>query len=194
MDEFTRTWRSAEWVDHFPLHIHSALDYFKLSDYYDKKCNNELLAMQGKDSSFLRTLVGIEYEVARRDREMNDNWLVIRKQYRVSPEETRLLNLYYIVSVDPPPNHANAPPRGTIIPLPDVQSVLRTNLATAAYHLNEAFSELSKMAKFNLGSEYTWDLATPAEQQKPQQQQQQRRGEFQGMAQDCLQKLKAGQL
>lgn len=177
-------------MDHFPLHIHSALDYFKHSDYYDKKCNNEVITMQGKDSSHLRELVGIEYEVARKDREVpNDNWLVIRKLYRISPNETRLLNLYYIVSVDPPPSHANAPPRGTIVPLPDIQSVLRTNLATAAYHLNEAFAELSKLAKFNLGSEYTWDIPSGEPTKQPQ-----RRGEYAGLAQDCLNKLKAGQL
>jgi hypothetical protein len=67
---------------------------------------------------------GIEYEV---DVSSTDDYFLIRKSYRVDPSTTQLLNLYYVIAVEAP----DMPPRGTVFPLPDLHSVLRTNLVSA---------------------------------------------------------------
>lgn len=40
-------WRDDQWLRAFPLTFPSALDYFSLSPFYDRNCNNELAKQQG---------------------------------------------------------------------------------------------------------------------------------------------------
>jgi hypothetical protein len=40
------TWRDDQWLSFFPLNIFTALDYFSLSPFYDRSCNNELARAQ----------------------------------------------------------------------------------------------------------------------------------------------------
>jgi len=46
-------WRDDQWLQFFPLTRQSALDYFSLSPFYDRSCNNEQAKLQGMDSSKL---------------------------------------------------------------------------------------------------------------------------------------------
>lgn len=49
-DELAQTtWRDDAWLSFFPLNIFTALDYFALSPFYDRNCNNELAKSQGGD-------------------------------------------------------------------------------------------------------------------------------------------------
>ena len=44
-------WRDDQWLQFFPLTRLSALDYFALSPFYDRSCNNEQAKLQGLDPS-----------------------------------------------------------------------------------------------------------------------------------------------
>lgn len=47
-DELAQTtWRDDAWLSFYPLNIFTALDYFALSPFYDRGCNNELAKVQG---------------------------------------------------------------------------------------------------------------------------------------------------
>jgi mediator of RNA polymerase II transcription subunit 6 len=46
-------WRDDQWLQFFPLTRQSALDYFSLSPFYDRSCNNEQAKLQGMDASKL---------------------------------------------------------------------------------------------------------------------------------------------
>lgn len=47
------TWRDDQWFAYYQLHRGTALDYFFLSPFYDRNCNNELARMQALDPSQL---------------------------------------------------------------------------------------------------------------------------------------------
>ena len=47
-DELSKTtWRDDRWLTFYPLNVFTALDYFALSPFYDRSCNNELARAQG---------------------------------------------------------------------------------------------------------------------------------------------------
>eukprot|EP01111_Echinosteliopsis_oligospora_P009570 TRINITY_DN2830_c0_g1_i1.p1 TRINITY_DN2830_c0_g1~~TRINITY_DN2830_c0_g1_i1.p1 ORF type:complete len:128 (-),score=33.68 TRINITY_DN2830_c0_g1_i1:63-446(-) len=83
------------WLAAFPLNQYTALDYFALSQFYDHKCNNEIIKMQRLDLSLLKTLKGVEYTIIHaRDPIL----FVVRKQFRRSQEDVVPKATYYILN------------------------------------------------------------------------------------------------
>lgn len=144
---FQTSFRFEAWVNTWPLNRMTVLDYFRYSDFYDRSCNNEQLIMQQNvvDASKITHMVGLEYEVDA-SHPRNEHYFLIRKQYRSSPRDVQVLALYYVVGLDPPPG-AHGPPRGTVFPLPDLQSVFVCNLQTCMHHTIEAFRALAAVAR-----------------------------------------------
>lgn len=102
---------------------------------------------------------GIEYSV---DPQSTDEFFLIRKSWRVDPSTTQLLALYLVIGSDHP-NDPLMPPRGTVSPMPDLHTVLRTNLATAVSYLAEAFEGLAEHAKHHAAvSGYQWQFPQTA--------------------------------
>lgn len=138
-DHSGNSWRWTAWLEQYPLNKSTVLDYFKHSDFYDRSCNNEVLAMQQQqqhlyDPSRIRMMRGIEYEV---DNSIpSPTYFLIRKQLRKSPEDVQVLALYYILGPQAGPGV------GTVFPLPSVHRVLKTGLACFTYYLGQALSSL----------------------------------------------------
>lgn len=42
----SRSWRYLAWLQAWPLNRNTVMDYFRISDFYDKSCNNEMIYMQ----------------------------------------------------------------------------------------------------------------------------------------------------
>jgi len=137
-------WRYEAWLHAYPLKRETVLDYFKHSDFYDRTCNNEVAIMQTNNTDAMRLMEGIEYSV---DPSSTNDFFLIRKSWRLDPQTTHLLALYYVVGMDAPT--AGMPPRGTVFPMPDLHAVLKTNLASSLIYLQSAFDELSQHSHFH---------------------------------------------
>jgi mediator of RNA polymerase II transcription subunit 6 len=52
VEDLTDTsWRDDQWLQFYPLNSFTALDYFSMSPFFVRGCNNELARMQGLDPS-----------------------------------------------------------------------------------------------------------------------------------------------
>lgn len=47
-------WRDDAWLQAYPLNVHTALDYFSLSPFYEHDCSNEKAKRQGLHPSQLQ--------------------------------------------------------------------------------------------------------------------------------------------
>ena len=142
----TSAWRYEGWLSSFPLNRATVLDYFKHSPFYSFSANNEAALSSPQQ---LRALEGVEFEVE--PQHSDALFFLIRKQWRSSPSTTHLLQLFYVVGVEPtaavpPPSSSSAAPlpsspplpRGSVVPLPSFSAVARCALQSAFTHLNAA--------------------------------------------------------
>jgi hypothetical protein len=53
-EQYEESFVDHNWVQLYGLDEHKVLAYFSCSQFYDRRCNNETLTMQGKDLSFLK--------------------------------------------------------------------------------------------------------------------------------------------
>jgi hypothetical protein len=71
---------------------------------------------------------GIEYGI---DPLSTDELFLIRQSYRVDAATLQLLAMYYVIGVETNPEDPLMPAKGTVFPLPDLHSVMQTNLVRA---------------------------------------------------------------
>lgn len=158
-------WRSPEWIQMFGLRTDNVLDYFSQSPFFDRGSNNQVLKMQSQFNEAvgrggastgttgpgvsagaggtdfyheLRNMRGVEFVVAI-SREP-DLW-VIRKQTRLSPQETRPLATYFVIGEN-------------IYMAPSVHSVVTSRLLSTALCLNKALAKAAKLPGFSPSQGY----------------------------------------
>lgn len=112
----------------FPLTELSVLDYFSLSQFYDRTCTNEQLRMQTRFTTAVGTIrleemVGVEYVVA--ETKQPPRLFIIHKRHRHSPHDFDVLASYYVLD-------------GTIYQAPTLLSLLRCRVTTSLAFLTEA--------------------------------------------------------
>ncbi|CAM9588195.1 unnamed protein product [Ectocarpus fasciculatus] len=158
-DPEQRSFIDPVWLQQWGLGPQNALDYFALSPFYDKACNNEQCRMQGvKLPEGLLNLTGLEFMLVELPPEMSflppgqpappgpqpRRLFVIKKQVRKSPSSVEVQAIYYIME-------------GVIYQAPTVQKLIKSRLNKFTHHLNNAFVELSKLAKLrDSGGGYDW--------------------------------------
>jgi len=139
--------RDSRWLELYPLTKDTVLDYFTLSGFYDRSCNNEHLKMQRLGLDKLNLMKGIEYVLSTAN---EPDLYVITKRKRDSPTSVIPLAVYYII-------------RGTIFQAPNVYSVVASRTIKCLYHVQKAFQECNSYASFDPYTGYTWDFNKSAD-------------------------------
>lgn len=128
------SFKDVAWLQNFALTEATVLDYFALSQFYERTCNNEVLRMQARYTDHpssgdlllqqLHRMTGIEYGLLA---SRPPGLFIIGKWQRHSPQRASLLACYYVLE-------------GAIYMAPSVRDVLEGRLASAAHHLREALA------------------------------------------------------
>lgn len=131
--------RDVAWLQNIPLDDTSVMDYFAMSQFYDRTCNNEVLKMQARFTdnaallSQLHKMTGVEYAVLS---SQPPKLFIIAKQQRHSPEKTSILSLHYVLD-------------GSIYMAPSVHGVIGSRVTLSLYYLNEALKYAKKFVSFD---------------------------------------------
>ncbi|KAK9231608.1 hypothetical protein WN943_021846 [Citrus x changshan-huyou] len=127
--------RDQLWLNTYPLDRNMIFDYFTLSLFYDRTCNNEQLRMRSihpLDISQLSKMTGIEYMLSE---VMEPHLFVIRKQKRDGPEKVTPMLTYYVLD-------------GSIYQAPQLCNVFSARIGRALHYIQKAFTTAaSKLEK-----------------------------------------------
>ncbi|KAI8805282.1 MED6 mediator sub complex component-domain-containing protein [Cladochytrium replicatum] len=143
------SFKDTNFLKFYGLHEANVIDYFALSQFYDKSCLNEQIRMQARFNELQahqldrRGMTGIEYEVMQEYLPQQPKLFVIRKQYRYTKDKTETLATYYIVD-------------GTIYQSPDVFTMVSNRILTSLYFVQKAFHETLEEVRFYPSHGYTW--------------------------------------
>jgi len=140
--------RDAQWLAMNPLVMENVIEYFSISQFYDKTCNNETIKMQSRFNQFetvemnrgLHDMTGIEYEVTLA---MPPQLFVIVKQNRKSPKSVIPVQYYYIID-------------GTIYQAPNAYMLFANRIMTSLHLINISFKEAFKSVRFDPEKGYWW--------------------------------------
>jgi len=143
--------RDNRWLELFPLNKETVLDYFALSGFYDRQCNNEIVKMQRLDMDKMKQLKGTEFVLFSHQEPV---LYVIRKQRRETPTLAIPQSTYYVIN-------------GTIFQSPNVYSVLSSRMLKVIYHMQQAFRIASGYKTFDLNTGYVWDFTKSEGESKP---------------------------
>ena len=144
------SWEDKVWLQHFPLHRGSVLDYFAHSQFYDRTCNNEQVKMQhrernlqhGELEQMLEKMTGVEYrldvvdEVPQSASSTAHSLYVIRKQLRSGPprrvadgedQAAPVQTLYYVLD-------------GVVYEVPSLHALLSSRVRKLGWLLDDAFA------------------------------------------------------
>jgi len=123
-------WRDDEWLKFYPLNVHTAIDYFSLSPFYDMNCNNEKAKQQGLQPSAIPQLApGIEYVL----QESQSPLFVVRRQHRPAGEGVapRPHGVYYILE-------------GSVYQAPTIHAAISARMARCGHSLQQAFTRMQE--------------------------------------------------
>lgn len=150
-------WRSPEHIAMLGgLRNDTVLDYFSFSPFFDRSANNQVLKMQTQYSEpqyqvgglqpdkpdiyeQLRQMQGIEFIVYI----ANDPFWIIRKQERLSPNETRLLSTYFVINEN-------------VFMAPSLYGILSSRLLGASKFMNNALDEAQKLPSYSPSQGYSY--------------------------------------
>lgn len=145
-------WSDPRWLEHFQLMPSTVLDYFSLSQFYDRSCNNEMVKAQRVDSKLISTLRGIEYilEPCAPDATV----FIVTKRFReIAPPSLKTVATYYIVD-------------GEVFQAPPANVVLSNRIDQMMHYLRKSFTAVRESVVLSPKGTYTW-AAPPSKSTLP---------------------------
>lgn len=152
-DESARqSWFSEPWLRQNRLDRTNALEYFKLSHWYDPMSNNNILEQNNQTIDNLVHLTGVEYmsDPPASSLPQVDTIYIIRKQWRQSPTVVRLLALYVVIGST---NESHGIYEGQVFQMPDLSSVLSSKLSNVSYHMKRMLTSIKDLTLLHDTSE-----------------------------------------
>lgn len=135
-------WQDKQWLSLFPLDVNTVLDYFALSQFYDSRCNNELIKMQRLDKGLLKTLSGIEYALS--DSPSPGLFIITKSRRSLKPPKVELLAAYYVL-------------QGAVYQAPSIHSILSSRILQSVRHLKNGFETMKNATVLSSTGKYLWD-------------------------------------
>ncbi|KAI7838517.1 hypothetical protein COHA_007778 [Chlorella ohadii] len=125
-------WRDDMWLAAFGLHHGNVLDYFAMSPFYDRACNNERSALQGKPRTQPALGEGVEYLLAD---SQPPHLFILRKMYRhaAAPGGPAISTLAFYYILD-----------GSIYQAPSLQAALQARMQRCMYNIKAAFRDMQQ--------------------------------------------------
>jgi MED6 mediator sub complex component len=125
-------WNDKVWLSYFPLNEATVLDYFSLSQFYDRNCNNELIKMQRLDPALMATMDGLEYAMS--PSSAPPFFLITKSRRNTTPSPSlTLVAVYYII-------------HGNVYQAPSAHSVLSARVLQSLHHLRKSFDIMQNHA------------------------------------------------
>eukprot|EP00736_Rhodelphis_marinus_P007576 Rmarinus@m.25260 len=129
MSDLTKiSWTDSNWLQNFPLHRETVLDYFSLSPFYDRSSINEQARMSNLLATQIAGMEGIRF-VLHAAREETPSLFVIRKIFQsgqaVETAPQNLISSYYVLN-------------GIIYQAPTVDAVIQARLGSCLHHVQQA--------------------------------------------------------
>ncbi|CAN0348740.1 unnamed protein product, partial [Phaeothamnion confervicola] len=152
------------WLQTWGLGPENVLEYFYMSPFYDRSCNNEHCRMQGvRPEDGLRNMVGLEYALISLPAEDHTSaagnaaaaavataapppprrLYVIYKQHRKSQTIVDVKSIYYVLE-------------GVIYQAPTVQSLISSRLDKVSFLMDRALASLTSLRSLNPECGYDW--------------------------------------
>ena len=147
-------WSDPRWLEHFQLIPATALDYFSLSQFYDRSCNNELVKAQRLDPKLLTTLKGIEYGLEPCD-PTTTVFVITKRMRETNPPSLKTLATYYIID-------------GEVFQAPAANIVLANRLDQMMHYLRKSFAAVRDSSVLSAKGTYTW-AAPPSKTTVPKE-------------------------
>ena len=145
VDQIEECFVDHEWVKVYGLGAHNALDYFACSQFYEVSCNNEILKMQRRDLSSLKSMKGIEYVLDRRFPDHEPFLFLIVKQNRLSETEVNSVARYYILDK-------------VIYESPSLKALFKSRISAFNFHATRALNFLQDSHKFSPLKGHYWEF------------------------------------
>lgn len=145
-------WNDRVWTSYFPLNENTVMDYFSLSQFYDPRCNNELIKMQRLDTSLMQTMAGIEYKLHLPCPAPN-LFIITKSRRSVNPPSLEPLATYYIHE-------------GNIYQSPSLHAILSSRILQSLHHMRNAFQTMQGAVTLSGQGKYVWDPPPLGEEPK----------------------------
>ncbi|TPX56425.1 hypothetical protein SpCBS45565_g08419 [Spizellomyces sp. 'palustris'] len=146
------SWRDPAFLQHFGLGEHNVMDYFAMSEFYDKSSINEQLRMQARfnelqtsqlDKRSAYFMTGIDYELLYAIVNVQPSLFVITKGMRRSPNHVDLLAAYYILD-------------GTVYQTPDLHTLVSNRILTSLHHVQKLFDGALADSRYHPALGHYW--------------------------------------
>lgn len=140
--------RDVSWLSFYGgVRMDNALDYFSLSQFYDRTCTNEVLRMQMRNpdgslpmqaavTAHLPSLTGIEFVILEDQCKPSRLYIVAKRERTISLQPPIIRECYYILD-------------GSVYMAPTLNAVLMARLTGAIGYLDIALKSIKRNLEFD---------------------------------------------
>lgn len=147
-NKYTTWWINESWINTHILDYNTVQEYFRESIFYERPCNNEVLLQNNQTIDKQIYMIGLEYivdiniqkNIQKQQQQQQPLYFVIRKQWRVSSTNARLLGLYVVYNTND-----EKLVRGGVYAMPDLYTVLDYKVDALTSYIYKFFNDIQTL-------------------------------------------------